>query len=546
MNKFPIYNPLADDRPVEEERKSVRFDLEKEVNIKFTYSGSEDEWDTESEEQEIKISATITSKNSDSPAQRRTSLPLESNNLESAITDNEVEASNDSEQPKEKPIMILKQSKVVAKRFLVENVTENEHFYHMSKDKSSDTDGGGDHIPSKFENVRNIDLVSKSENESTTTLKSSESRSSLLDEIRKNKEIMLEAMKKCDIRAKNEMQKEKDDAYHLMKIRHDLESARSEREKTKVKSQSAKNFEAVKSSVRKEREKEIQDLKDDFQIRYEDTKTEFEAMFADEKGYLEENLKERLAELREKMSERESLEIRNLVAEMDKIRVEELSKLRNELETCYEKEKQEILENLKIELEQKKKELLEHRNQEIEKLKNEYKRSLEEEKVVKIAEIPLAKEHAEKVEAMKVKLEKEFEETVMELRMQQREKISKVTEDHEISLAEILRDFRTDVRFLYLIFFSCQLGEKLILCFCFFFAGRSRTKGIQTTPGGNSNFVFSRDRERDEEAKRKAGSPGFGRFRKNSLRKTARRGQVQYAQRKVPEIKKRRATCGRV
>ncbi|XP_046599890.1 centrosomal protein of 164 kDa isoform X2 [Neodiprion lecontei] len=446
-------NSEDDDKPVEEERKSVRFDLEKEVDVKFTYSGSEEEWDTESDEPNMRISATVTMKNL---------MSFEGEDLElekSAPTDvgscmqgeSVGDKLPDLEEPKkdnlgEKSKMISKQPKIVGKRFLVENVTENEHFNQTSKDKScSDaTDGGGDYVPSKFENVRNIDLLSKSENESTTTLKSTESRSSILDEIRRSKEMMLESMKRSDMRAKNELQKEKDDAYHLMKIKLDLESARNQREKARARSQMTKNFQAVKSAVRREREKEIQDLKDDFQIRYEDTKTEYEAMFLEEKGYLEENIKERLAELREDMKQREQLEVQNLVAEMDKTRVEELNNLRSELETCYEKEKQEILKNLRVELEEKKLELLEHRNREIEKLKSDFEKSLEEEKALKLVELDLGKQHAEKVKALKTKLEKEFEDTVMELRLQQREKISKVTEDHEVSLAEILRDFRTE------------------------------------------------------------------------------------------------------
>ncbi|XP_046749249.1 centrosomal protein of 164 kDa-like isoform X2 [Diprion similis] len=443
-----------DDKPVEEERKSVRFDLEKEVDVKFTYSGSDEEWDTESDEPNMRISATVTMKNP---------VSFESENLEldkSALADtgsfmqsnpagdklqNLEEPKKDNPSEKSK-VTLIKQPKIVGKRFLVENVTENEHFNQTSKDKSCSeaTDGGGDYVPSKFENVRNIDLLSKSENGSTTTLKSTDSRSSILDEIRRSKEMMLESMKRSDMRAKNELQKKKDDAYHLMKIKLDLESARNQREKAKAKSQMTKNFQAVKSAVRREREKEIQDLKDDFQIRYEDTKTEYEAMFLAEKGYLEENIKERLAELREDMKQREQLEVQNLVAEMDKTRVEELNNLRSELEACYEKEKQEILKNLRIELEEKKLELLDHRNREIEKLKNDFEKSLEEEKALKLVELDLGRQHAEKVKALKTKMEKEFEDTVTELRLQQREKISKVTEDHEVSLAEILRDFRTE------------------------------------------------------------------------------------------------------
>lgn len=130
---------------------------------------------------------------------------------------------------------------------------------------------------------------------------------------------------------------------------------------------------------------------------------------------------------------------------MDQARIENLKKVRTELEVCYEKERQEILANLKTELDERKRELLELRNQEMGKLENEYERDLSEEKLSKLNEYELRKQHTEKIEALKRELDKELEDVRNELRMQQREKISKFTEDHEQCLAEILRDFRMDV-----------------------------------------------------------------------------------------------------
>lgn len=130
---------------------------------------------------------------------------------------------------------------------------------------------------------------------------------------------------------------------------------------------------------------------------------------------------------------------------MNEARSENLKKVRAELEVCYEKEKQEILANLKTELFERKRELLQLRNQEMGKLENEYERDLSEEKLAKLSELELTKQHAERIEMLKKVLEKEFDELRAELRAQQREKITKVTENHEKCLAEILRNFRIDV-----------------------------------------------------------------------------------------------------
>lgn len=141
----------------------------------------------------------------------------------------------------------------------------------------------------------------------------------------------------------------------------------------------------------------------------------------------------------------EEQEIQALITEMDEARIENLKKVRAELEVCYEKERQEILSNLKTELDERKRELLELRNQEMGKLENEHERDLGEEKLAKLNEYELRKQHSEKIETMKKELDKELEDMRNELRIQQREKITKFTEDHEQCLVEIFRDFRMDV-----------------------------------------------------------------------------------------------------
>lgn len=130
---------------------------------------------------------------------------------------------------------------------------------------------------------------------------------------------------------------------------------------------------------------------------------------------------------------------------MDEAKLENLRKVKAELEVCYEKERQEILANLKTELDERKGELLELRNQEIGKLENEHERDLDEEKLAKLNEIKLTKQHSARIKAMRKELDKKFDELRSQVREQQRENISKITEEHEQRLVEIVRDFRINV-----------------------------------------------------------------------------------------------------
>lgn len=130
---------------------------------------------------------------------------------------------------------------------------------------------------------------------------------------------------------------------------------------------------------------------------------------------------------------------------MDEAKLENLRKVKAELEVCYEKERQEILANLKTELDERKGELLELRNQEIGKLENEHERDLDEEKLAKLNEIKLTKQHSARIKALQKELDKKFDELRSQVREQQRENISKITEEHEQRLVEIVRDFRINV-----------------------------------------------------------------------------------------------------
>ncbi|XP_011313626.1 putative leucine-rich repeat-containing protein DDB_G0290503, partial [Fopius arisanus] len=161
---------------------------------------------------------------------------------------------------------------------------------------------------------------------------------------------------------------------------------------------------------------------------------------------MEKELEKKLAQIKRQLAEKEKDEIQRLITEMDDIRAENLKKIRSELEMCYEKERQDILENIKAELDERKKELLELRNRELQVLENEYEDTLDGDKSVKTVEQELTQQYNGRIEALKKELEQEFSDLKNTLRSQQREKIAKLTEDHEKCLADILRDFRVDER----------------------------------------------------------------------------------------------------
>ncbi|XP_053972469.1 centrosomal protein of 164 kDa [Hylaeus volcanicus] len=418
-----------DDRPADEERKSVRFDIEKEADIKFTYSGSEDDWESESEEQNVRMSSTMLSKvASILSSQRSSSQSLDDENKEDSESKVEEDTRKSSSSDKAEPSK--SNGKVVGRRFVVQNVSESEHRTQMARDSVSRESSLDFVPPSKFDKVKNIDLVSKSETDCSVA------RSSDSDEFRRNKSRM-EKPKKSAIRFSKERQTVDDDTSDLSRIQQELELLRRHNCETM-------NMNEMKAKLSKEHQEDIEVLKKEFDDKLELTRKELEENFLEQKKLLEENLNDRLEDLKREMAEKEEREIQRLIAEMDEARLENLKKVKAELEICYEKERQEILANLKTELDERKRELLELRNQEMGKLENEHERDLGEEKLAKLSELELTKQHTEKIEALKKELEKEFDELRAELRTQQREKITKITEDHEKCLAEILRDFRMD------------------------------------------------------------------------------------------------------
>ncbi|XP_011706992.1 PREDICTED: centrosomal protein of 164 kDa isoform X2 [Wasmannia auropunctata] len=430
-----------DDRPLDEERKSVRFDLEKEFNINFTYSESEDDWDSESEDKNLRISAVISDKITGSILSpwKSTSENFEDNDDKNDYSNEKDQNKMDSEidrehLPVENIESISKDVKIVGKRFLVQNVSENEHRSQMMMKNTLERDNSFDYLPNKLgEKVKNIDIVSKSETDCSTA-KSSDS-----DEMRKTK-LIIEKARHATNRLSNR-QLEDDESSDISRFNQNY--AQKERF-VRPKLEYSRSIDDMKVKMNREHEEEIEAFRIELDIKLQERKKELEENFMRQKILIQQFLDKKLEEIKQEMAKKEEQEIQLLITEMDQARMENLKKVRTELEVCYEKERQEILTNLKTELDERKRELLKLRSQEMGKLENEHERNLGEEKLAKLKEYELRKQHTERIETLKKELEKELEDLRNELRVQQREKITKFTEDHEQCLAEILRDFRMD------------------------------------------------------------------------------------------------------
>lgn len=401
---------ILDDKHADEERKSVRFDLERvavQTSVtKFNESGSEGEEDSDgskkAEERAGGIVATLAARRATAVAKLQTVLNREGGpDFESCG-------------PIIKKINIEpKKPQVVARRFVVENVSERDH---LQQQESRSTDNEDEVQPNKFEKIKNIDLVlSRSDSEKTTPRSTDNSKMTFLEDLRRSKETMLDNMRKSE-------------SNHEEKIATSSLWMRS--------SELGNDSESVKGTMLREHEHELQDFRLELEMKLEHAKRELADMFEQQKMTLETEMKDRLSKLRKELTEKEELEIQMLVVEMDEARAESLKKARTELETCYEKERQDILTNLKSELDQRKRELLQLRSHEISKLEDEHERGLDDE---------LTKQHGERVDNLRKELDKEFDDLRTELRAQQREKIARITEEHEKCLADILKDFKVDV-----------------------------------------------------------------------------------------------------
>ncbi|XP_066603229.1 centrosomal protein of 164 kDa [Prorops nasuta] len=403
--------PLEDEERPEEERKSVRFDLtDVDDVLRFYPEETEDDNDSDS-----------SNRSYEDPLKQRSGQFAweEEDNCQRDAFDSSIDSARDN-------------PKVAGSRFSVQNVSENEHLSQLTKNLSLSDQDADEEYSKKFENVKKIDLISKSDTECSIT------KSSEPEEVHRSR-FVLEKLGRKTLHFLNGRPRDRERNDAAKREQNSLQSSLA-----KPKLEMSKSLDDANTRIYGDGEMNVGGLKEELAFKLEQTGKILEKNFLEQKRSLQESMAEKLEELRQELAEKEEQEVQKLITEMEATRSENLKKVRLELEVCYEKERQEILSNLKVELDERKKELLELRNQEMEKLANEHEKDLAEEKLFKLSEFQLNKQHMERVAELRKELEKDFEELRTELRMQQRQKITKITEDHEKCLAEILRDFRID------------------------------------------------------------------------------------------------------
>lgn len=351
------FNRLSiDDRPVDEERKSVRFDIEKELDIRFTYSRSEDDSESESEEQEAQMLAMFSNRDTDwIPSSQKANCQRFNEETKEDSEDKIDEAIRKSSSL-EKIEGSKKNGKVVGKRFVVRNVSENEHRKRFVPQNVSDKEHrmqmtrdslSGESLSressldytytNKFNKIKNIDLVSKSE---TTDYSDSEARrkyKSKVDFLRNEqtddddtsdvprvyRELDLVEKQRNEVAGKQEQgrnsksetdysdidarrknkskvdflrneQTDDDDISDFPKLYRDA-GGKQEQDKT---------LEETKIRLSREHEKDIEALQKEYKDKLEQTKKELEENFMAQKKQLEKNMNDKLEESRRKMVEK--------------------------------------------------------------------------------------------------------------------------------------------------------------------------------------------------------------------------------------------------
>lgn len=293
---------MIDDRPLDEERKSVRFDLEKEINFNFTYSESEDDWESESEDKNLRISAVISNKITGSILSPRKPTSEDNNDDNKNDYSEKDQDKMDSEinkqrLPLEKIESVSKNTKLVGKRFLVQNVSENEHHNQMTNNQmknSLEMDNSLDYLPNKLsEKVKNIDLISKSETDCSTA-KSSDS-----DEIRRTRSI-IEKARHVTNRLSN-WQLEDDESSDISKIsQHYAQKERFVRPKLEY----SRSIDDMKMKMNREHEREIEAFKIELEVKLQEKKKELEENFAQQKLLLQQYLDQKLEEVKQEMAQK--------------------------------------------------------------------------------------------------------------------------------------------------------------------------------------------------------------------------------------------------
>lgn len=285
---------VADDRHVDEERKSVRFDIEREVDIKFTYSGSEGDWESESEDQNVvRVS---TKDDAWLPSSRKTDNHSLNDKTGEVL---ERKLDDSSRSPSLEKIKASKTNpKIVGKRFIVQNVSENEHcnrFVSQSvPEKESRIPTASDSLSredsldctpiNKFNKVKNIDILSKS----LTDCSDSGIRRKNVSSLRF---------------ARNE-QTDDETSESSIGNRQVYEALQKRCIEVDTKEEGRGNYDDAKIRLSREHRKDIGTLKRDFDDLLEKTRKELEENFVEQKEQLEKNLNDRLAELKREMADK--------------------------------------------------------------------------------------------------------------------------------------------------------------------------------------------------------------------------------------------------
>lgn len=276
----------------------MRFDLEKEFNINFTYSESEDDWDSESEDKNPRISTVISDKITDSNLSPWKSLQncMDNNDDKNDYSNEKERDKMDSEINRqhlsiEKIDSTSKNVKIVGKRFLVQNVSENEHRSQMTK-ATLERNNSFDYLSNKLgEKVKNIDIVSKSETDCSTA-KSSDS-----DDIRKTKSIF-EKTKHATNHLSNR-QLEDDESSDMS--RFDQNYAYKERF-VRPKLEYSRSIDDMKVKMNREHEEEIEAFRIELDIKLQEKKRELEENFAQQNILIQQFLDQRLQEMKQEMA----------------------------------------------------------------------------------------------------------------------------------------------------------------------------------------------------------------------------------------------------
>lgn len=292
---------------MDEERKSVRFDLEKEIDIKFTYSESEDDWESESEDQNLRISAVVSNRITGSILSPLKPSPpsLEDdtngdNNKDNYSSEKEQRDKAEPEVSRrrlslEKIETVSKNAKIVGRRFLVQNVSENEHRSQMTRERDSlERDNSLEYLPNKFEKVKNIDLVSKSENDSVA--KSSDS-----EEMRRTRSIVEKARRAANRLSNRQL--EDDESSDVSKTNQDYVTAKKERF-VRPKLEYSRSIDDMKMKMNREHEKEVEAFKIELEVKLQERKKELEENFVQQKILLQQFWNQRLEEIKQEMAQK--------------------------------------------------------------------------------------------------------------------------------------------------------------------------------------------------------------------------------------------------